>query len=94
MQNNMISENIGRFDTEQLARSPSELSRLAFLCTPQVALIALLEQSRLPEYNNNSSLTTMASNNELPTDMDYQKCFSPTLWKINPGTTDRTNLMC
>ncbi|GFW12783.1 hypothetical protein TNCV_3884931 [Trichonephila clavipes] len=41
MQNNMISENIGRFDTEQLARSSSELSRLAFLCTPQVTLIAL-----------------------------------------------------
>ncbi|GFT48495.1 hypothetical protein TNCV_3383521 [Trichonephila clavipes] len=48
-----------------------------------------LELSRLAEHNYNLTLTTMASNNDLPTDMDFQNATLPKSGNSTPERPSR-----
>ncbi|GFV81211.1 hypothetical protein TNCV_4772391 [Trichonephila clavipes] len=56
------------------------------LAITQILIEASVELSRLAEHNYNLTVTTTASNNDLPTDMDYQNA---TLPKSGNSTTER-----
>ncbi|GFS62898.1 hypothetical protein TNCV_2276111 [Trichonephila clavipes] len=51
--------------------------------------VLFLELSRLAEHSYNLTLTTMASNNDLPTDMDFQNATLPKSGNSTPERPSR-----